>query len=263
MNGNGDHWYVQLADGDVHRVTLDQLDEAFQLGHVNAHTMVLAAGSSRWARLGQLAGIDAPGPATAYSERPVSMDLSDVLISPPARAGRRWLFAVMALAVATGSVASIQHPAWTRRYQPYLAGAARAARASAYATNWTPWRHAATPATAAAAASPPPVAATPLPTGPTATSPAPAQAPTAFPAAAGVEPAAAPSTAATAAAFPSTKEGPAGRPPPRHEGTATRKAVTAVPKAARAAPPPAPPAKSRPSVFTTGGNKYDPLNSSI
>ncbi|MGD0676121.1 MAG: hypothetical protein ABSC94_11915 [Polyangiaceae bacterium] len=54
----GDSWYVKLSDGDVHRVTLDQLDEAFQAGHIDGDTMVLAAGASQWTTLGALAGID-------------------------------------------------------------------------------------------------------------------------------------------------------------------------------------------------------------
>jgi hypothetical protein len=51
-------WYVKLANGDVHRVTLDQLDGAFQAGHIDESTMVLAAGASTWNKLGDLAGID-------------------------------------------------------------------------------------------------------------------------------------------------------------------------------------------------------------
>ncbi|HEX4445482.1 MAG TPA: hypothetical protein VH044_02045 [Polyangiaceae bacterium] len=51
-------WYVKLANGDVHRVTLDQLDGAFQAGHIDEGTMVLAAGASTWTKLGDLAGLD-------------------------------------------------------------------------------------------------------------------------------------------------------------------------------------------------------------
>ena len=38
MDGASDLWYVQLPDGDVHRVTLDQLDEGFQAGHIDGAT---------------------------------------------------------------------------------------------------------------------------------------------------------------------------------------------------------------------------------
>lgn len=55
---SGELWYVKLADGDVHRVTLDQLDEAFQAGHIDTDTMVLASGASSWTTLGKAAGMD-------------------------------------------------------------------------------------------------------------------------------------------------------------------------------------------------------------
>src|ERR1700753_51530 len=57
-SSSGELWYVKLADGDVHRVTLDQLDEAFQAGHIDGDTIVLDAGRAHWKKLGELAGID-------------------------------------------------------------------------------------------------------------------------------------------------------------------------------------------------------------
>jgi hypothetical protein len=55
---SADLFYVKLADGDVHRVSLDQLDDAFQAGHIDGATMVLADGSDKWTTLGALAGMD-------------------------------------------------------------------------------------------------------------------------------------------------------------------------------------------------------------
>jgi hypothetical protein len=55
---SADLFYVKLADGDVHRVSLDQLDDAFQAGHIDGGTMVLADGSDKWTTLGELAGMD-------------------------------------------------------------------------------------------------------------------------------------------------------------------------------------------------------------
>jgi hypothetical protein len=49
-------WYVKLANGDVHRVTLDQLDGAFQAGHIDENTMVLSAGTDTWTTLADLLG---------------------------------------------------------------------------------------------------------------------------------------------------------------------------------------------------------------
>ena len=79
MSGDENLWYVKTPDGDVHRVTLDQLDEAFQAGRIDENVMVLAAGATKWAKLSDLAGLDepaAPPPAMPSSLRPVSMDLS-------------------------------------------------------------------------------------------------------------------------------------------------------------------------------------------
>ncbi|HEY3822048.1 MAG TPA: hypothetical protein VGL81_33005 [Polyangiaceae bacterium] len=78
MNGDENLWYVKTPDGDVHRVTLDQLDEAFQAGRIDENVMVLAAGAQKWAKLSALAGLDEPAtsPVVPSSLRPVSMDLS-------------------------------------------------------------------------------------------------------------------------------------------------------------------------------------------
>jgi hypothetical protein len=87
MSGDENLWYVKTPDGDVHRVTLDQLDDAFQAGRIDENVMVLAAGATKWAKLSELAGLDEPAAAPPSrmapvpmampsSLRPVSMDLS-------------------------------------------------------------------------------------------------------------------------------------------------------------------------------------------
>jgi hypothetical protein len=83
MSGTEDLWYVKTPDGDVHRVTLDQLDEAFQAGRIDGKAMCLAAGATKWQSLSELAGLDEaaptaapPAPMMPSSLRPVSMDLS-------------------------------------------------------------------------------------------------------------------------------------------------------------------------------------------
>jgi hypothetical protein len=65
-------WYVKLADGDVHRVTIDQLDGAFQAGHIDENTMVLAAGATQWTKLGDLAGLDDDAEAPPAPAAPVA-----------------------------------------------------------------------------------------------------------------------------------------------------------------------------------------------
>ena len=54
----GELWYVRLSNGDVHHVTVDQLDVAFEAGHIDGDTLVLMDGSSEWKRLGEAAGLD-------------------------------------------------------------------------------------------------------------------------------------------------------------------------------------------------------------
>jgi hypothetical protein len=92
---DNDLWYVKTADGDVDRMTLDQLDEAFNGGHIDENVMVLPAGEETWVKLSTLLGLDQPAPApvalpptpTAFalppSLRPVSLDLSDDLDGSP------------------------------------------------------------------------------------------------------------------------------------------------------------------------------------
>jgi hypothetical protein len=80
-----DLWSVMLPSGEARRGTLDQLDEAFQSGAINADTLVLGPGETTWAKLGALAGLEAPqsipAPAAAvaaHSLRPVMTDLDDL-----------------------------------------------------------------------------------------------------------------------------------------------------------------------------------------
>jgi len=63
-------WYVKLANGDVHRVTIDQLDGAFQAGHIDEGTMVLAAGANQWTKLGELAGLGDDEPPAPEADEP-------------------------------------------------------------------------------------------------------------------------------------------------------------------------------------------------
>lgn len=84
MSGDHDLWYVKTADGDVDRMTLDQLDEAFNAGRIDENVTVLPSGESNWVRLGTLLGLDQPATPSPvsfapvpHSMRPVSIDLSD------------------------------------------------------------------------------------------------------------------------------------------------------------------------------------------
>jgi hypothetical protein len=78
-------WYVKLANGDVHRVTIDQLDGAFQAGHIDESTMVLAAGASQWTKLGDLAGLDNESTSDAQAAAPEAPATEDQAHENPAQ----------------------------------------------------------------------------------------------------------------------------------------------------------------------------------
>jgi len=126
MSTSGELWYVKLSDGDVHRVTLDQLDEAFQAGHIDAETMVLAAGATRWAKLGALAGIDDEVPIEAEIPAPVvhGSPLRESPFAPPSPVPPPAPFAPSPF-VATRPQASFQPP--QQPLAPHAMAAPRAA----------------------------------------------------------------------------------------------------------------------------------------
>ena len=293
-------WYVKLANGDVHRVTLDQLDGAFQAGHIDESTMVLAAGASTWSKLGDLAGLDdepaapdpqpryvAPAPApvpaarapatatyaayqapapvaaqiaprmsaapvapayAANSLRPMSMDLGDAAdYDMPFRRKSRtgWVVAVLGLVLVAGGGSFAAN-----RGHVSLASLGLGGGSSDLANV----------AAAAALAAPPPAA------DPVVAAPPPAAAPPAAP-------------APVAAAVPPSNAAPATGGSPLNPQFTTRlnedtraKLVAAdktrdqKSKARHAGGAPHASgggSKAKSTTFTTGGNKYDPLNSSI
>jgi hypothetical protein len=300
MNGASDLWYVQLADGDVHRVTLDQLDEGFQAGHIDGDTMVLAAGAAKWTKLGLLAGIDevsaparAPSPIDASvrvvatpiasaapappsypvplvdspvvpaepefpssavtlleSNRPVSVDLSDLALQaglPPRRSGKRWLIALVGLAMVGGAgVTAIKRPGLIRASVSHVGHSAIAAK------SW-----------AAGAIGPRRLAATEDPA-PTIT--APTVAPVLTPSAVATTSATTASTPTAptpeTAADPHLSAPPSGQAKARpHDGEKAPPGRTK-PRKAHGATPSAAPSPGH-AAFTTGGSKFDPLSSSI
>ena len=257
--GSSDFWYVKLPSGDVHRVTVDQLDEAFRRGHIDGRTEVMGASTERWMTLAEILGDDEPEspaapparplayghvPHAPYSLRPMSVDFEDVDvdIAPRKRgSGARWAFAAFAIAAALGGVAAVR---------PDLRASAVARVQAGMRTLSIARTH------AVAAASPDPVAVTPPPAAaspPTPVVAGPVAAPTA----------AAPPSSAPAAAGDSTltsrfaAQANQPKPQPRHTKIQRKPGAPSRAKTSAAGPKPASP------VFTTGGNKFDPLNSSI
>jgi hypothetical protein len=289
MDGASGLWYVQLADGDVHRVTLDQLDEGFQAGHIDGETMVLAAGATRWAKLGQLAGIDevAPIPAaprvasparvvppsvpslpaarplhiappigaapaepepssprviSLESNRPVSVDLTDLALEAglPRRSGKRWLAALTGLALICGaSTVAVKRPGLAQRVSHYAVAAKSWAAAAVL-----PRRTAAKEEPPQIALTVAPVVTPPLITATATTTPT--------------------TPSADVSANPSPSRGVDEAKPRPHDGEKPPAARTKTRKAhpTTGTSPTAASAAGR-TTFTTSGNKFDPLSSSI
>jgi len=51
-------WQVQLASGQVCRMTLELLDDAFQDGLISENTLIMQDGTTEWVTLRQVAGLD-------------------------------------------------------------------------------------------------------------------------------------------------------------------------------------------------------------
>jgi hypothetical protein len=82
-----DTWLVQLANGDVRMMTLEQLDDAFQKGDVDESTRVRRDGASKWMTLGEELCMSSesqsatslspppPSPQSSISTHPVVADV--------------------------------------------------------------------------------------------------------------------------------------------------------------------------------------------
>jgi len=248
---DADLWYVMLADGDVHRVTLDQLDEAFQAGHIDQETLVLAAGARQWTALGALAGLDETPPPpkvpVTNSFRPVSVDLTDIDIGDvefrPARS-KKWLGALSAMAV-VGTIVGValNRPAWAEgpmtTVQAYVSRAVHRAFPSTEQT-----------ATASQLPAQEPVA----PSTPPVSAPTP---PAAAAAALGTLPQSAPAANPQPERFSPDMKQKLLDADKQRDLKAKARVRTAAPATSHLS------AKDRFGGFTTGGNKFDPLNSAI
>jgi GYF domain 2 len=253
-------WYVKLSDGDVAPLTLEGIDEAFQAGSIDRDTMVLAPGSTQWARLAELAGLDEPAPRPQTTEpsplpgslRPFSVDLGaeDATGSDlkPARGKAKWLFAAALVASVFGAAAFE-----ARRADPVSVG--RVIKTFALVTIG----HTASPSAAAASppASPSPVTAAPAPEN----APVQTAADTAAPGAASPKP----TVMMQAAAIPYnalTDLSNRVRPDQVAASQKHEHFAKAHPKV-HAASMMVSGSKSKSQGFTTGGNKFDPLNATI
>jgi len=82
MNGPLEFWHVQMPDGSVSTMTLDELDAAFQADTITEQTYVLKQGESTWQTLAALLGLDEPASPTpapvvaTYSSPPASAEVA-------------------------------------------------------------------------------------------------------------------------------------------------------------------------------------------
>lgn len=74
MGEQTDFWHVRLPNGSVCTLTLDELDDAFQAGQIDESVYVLHHGADAWTTLGALLGIEtAPPPPRVPPARVASV----------------------------------------------------------------------------------------------------------------------------------------------------------------------------------------------
>ncbi len=66
----GDLWDVQLRNGVMDIMTLDQMDAAYESGRIDEATLVRMRGTTEWSTLGAIAGLDAAPAAAAPQAAP-------------------------------------------------------------------------------------------------------------------------------------------------------------------------------------------------
>jgi hypothetical protein len=67
-------WEVQLGDGQLDVMSLEQLDDAFQAGHITEQTLVKECGTKLWSTLAVVAGLESADPdPVPMSSMPNSM----------------------------------------------------------------------------------------------------------------------------------------------------------------------------------------------
>jgi len=63
-----DVWFVAVSSDDIKQMNVDQLDEAFRLGVINAQTAVWTEGMAAWAPLGEVADLDSADVSSAEQD---------------------------------------------------------------------------------------------------------------------------------------------------------------------------------------------------
>ncbi len=120
-NGDSELWLVRLPSGEVHSVTLEQLDSAYQRDLIGGDTEVLDEETGGWRKLSDLLGEEeaAPAPMTQVAvpcAPPVQSASSAVMIPPVAAPASTYPTRPIAAAGSTGATipavaASVERPA--------------------------------------------------------------------------------------------------------------------------------------------------------
>jgi hypothetical protein len=84
MTGPIEFWHVQMPDGSVSTMTLDDLDDAFQNDRIHEGTYVLKQGEQKWATLAELLGLDDEPAAPSASFTPPPLAAAPFSYPPPA-----------------------------------------------------------------------------------------------------------------------------------------------------------------------------------
>jgi hypothetical protein len=89
-------WQVQLASGQVCRMTLELLDDAFQDGLITENTLIMQDGTTEWVTLREVAGLDsdaeseaAAAPTASIENPPVAAVVAPVVAAPTQPAAPR------------------------------------------------------------------------------------------------------------------------------------------------------------------------------
>ncbi len=80
----GDLWDVQLRNGVMDIMTLDQMDAAYEGGRIDESTLVRMRGTAEWSTLGAIAGLDAPAAAAVAPAPQPSVPPAAPSFAPPA-----------------------------------------------------------------------------------------------------------------------------------------------------------------------------------
>jgi hypothetical protein len=79
-------WQVQLASGQICRMTLELLDDAFQDGLITENTLIMQDGTTEWVTLREVAGLDSDAESEAANGSAAQVNHAAPVANPPVAA---------------------------------------------------------------------------------------------------------------------------------------------------------------------------------